>query len=94
MKRMATYVFISLLALVCVTYGVDYGILRFRLARNLSPYGSVSVLVYYAIQEKNGRTEYASPSSEQQACVNSLFSHMGLSPCWYVRRHTEHVIPI
>ena len=94
MKRIATYIFISLLALACATYGVDYGILRYRLTRNLSPYANVSVLVYYAIQEKNGRTEYASASTEQQTCVNTLFPHSGVSPCWYVRRHPERVIRI
>ena len=81
-------------ALVFLAYATDYAVLRYRVARNRSPYGKVNILVYYAIQEKGNRTEYASPSEREQSCVNALFPQMWLAPCWYLRRHKEQVIRI
>lgn len=94
MARIAKYVLAILAAVALLIYGTDYAVLRYRLARNWSPYGTVTILLYYAIQEKNGRTEYASPSEHEQNCVNALFPQMGLAPCWYLRRHKEKIIRI
>ena len=82
-----------LVALFVVLYAGDYGILRIRIARN-SGYDTVTVHQYYAINEKNNRTEYVFGSDQHQPCVNSLFSHQGLQPCWYLRRHPEQQINI
>ena len=94
MRRIAKYTLAVLALLALLSYATDYAVLRVRVARRLSPYGTVTVLLYYAIQEKNGRTEYASPSEQQQPCVNALFPHLGLAPCWYLRRHSEQTIRI
>lgn len=94
MVRIAKYVLAILVLAALTAYGADYLVLRFRVARNWSPYGTVTILLYYAIQEKGGRTEYASPSEQDQACVNALFPQMGLEPCWYLRRHSEKVVRI
>jgi hypothetical protein len=29
-----------------------------------------------------------------QTCVNTLFPHEGLQPCWYLKRHPEQVTNI
>jgi hypothetical protein len=94
MARIAKYAVVVLVLATILAYGADFAVLRLRVARNWSPYGTVTVLLYYAIQEKNGRTEYASPSEQPQTCVNALFPHMNLEPCWYLRRHTERTIRI
>jgi hypothetical protein len=39
------------------------------------------------VQQKDGKTEYEEGDPETQTCVNSLFPHLGYSPCWYLRRH-------
>jgi hypothetical protein len=75
-------------------YAGDYLILRFRVATNRSAFGMVTVRTYYAVHEKNDRTEYVFKDQEDETCVHSLFSHMGYSPCWYLRRHPEQQIVI
>lgn len=79
--------------LICagLIYVGDYVVLRFRVWRNLSPYGSVTVVSYYAIPEKNQKTEYVYASTQPETCVNSWFPHDGYAACWYARRHTERV---
>lgn len=94
MLRILRYALAMATALALLAYGTDYAVLRYRVARNRSPYGKVTILDYYAIQEKGNRTEYASPSEREQTCVNALFPQMGLAPCWYVRRHKEQIIRI
>lgn len=93
MKNIVGIGFLVLVALFVVLYAGDYGILRIRIARN-SGYDTVTVHQYYAITEKNNRTEYVFGSTVNQPCVNSLFSHQGLQPCWYLRRHPEQQIKI
>ena len=77
-----------------VAFSGDYLLFHYRLSRTRDSFGSVTVQEYYAIQEKNSRTEYMFKSSEQQTCTNSLFPHSGFPPCWYARRHTEKAVPI
>lgn len=93
-KKMIGTVVVSVLAAAVVVYVADYAALRYRISRNVSPYGSVTVRQYYAVSEKNQRTEYVCGSTQPQPCVNSLFSHMGMPPCWYLRRHPEQEIRI
>jgi hypothetical protein len=93
MKKVALIVFAVLGTLVVLGYAADYAIFRLRIARN-SAYGRVLVRQYYAIQEKNNRTEYVFGSTQEQTCVNALFGHQGLHPCWYLRRHPEQQVTI
>jgi hypothetical protein len=94
MKRIIFLLVISVCAAALFAFSGDYLLFRFRLSRNRDPFGSVTVQVYYAIQEKNSRTEYMYKSTEQQACAHSLFPHSGFPPCWYAHRHTERAVPI
>ena len=75
-------------------YVADYAVFRLRVARNASAYDSVSVRQYYAIEEKNGRREYVFGSMQDETCVNAVFGHQGLRPCWYLRRHRERQVQI
>lgn len=93
MKKTAGIAVLVLVLLLVLLYGADYGILRVRIARN-SGYDTVTVRQYYAINEKNNRTEYVFGSTQEQPCVNSLFGHEGLQPCWYLRRHSEQQVQI
>jgi len=86
---------LGLIALVLVTYVVDYAQLRYRVWRNTNAFGTVQVEKYYAVHEKNNKTEYMFPHDAQsQDCVHSLFPHMGYSPCWYLNRNREQRIDI
>lgn len=93
MKKVLGIALLSVVLLFVLLYAGDYGILRIRIARN-SGYDTVTVHQYYAINEKNNRTEYVFGSEQDQPCVNSLFGHQGLQPCWYLRRHPEQQIKI
>jgi hypothetical protein len=78
-----------LLILVLLFTGVylcDYLFVRYRIAKNLNPFGVVNMRRYYAIPLKNGKTEFVYQEPEAQVCVQSLFPHFGYSPCWYAKR--------
>ncbi len=81
MKR----VLIIAAVLLSVLYLGDYAVVR--TSRN--PFGVVQIRRYYAIPQKNGRTQFSPADPESRTCVHSLFPHMGCSPCWYVSRHTQ-----
>ena len=80
---------IVLTSLGVLAYAVDYLIFRYRLASNQRPFGSVTVQSYYAVGQKNGKTEYLFDPPQPQTCVHALFSHAGYAPCWYLSRHRE-----
>ena len=75
-------------ALVLVYTG-DYALFRYRSASNRIPYGSVAVRHYYAVQHKDGKTEFLFDPPTAQICVHSVFPHGGHTPCWYLVRHNE-----
>ena len=85
---------VSLIAASALAYAADYLLWRYKSLTGHSPYGTVTVQYYYAIQEKNGKTEYDFQPPQQESCVNSLFPHAGYSPCWYERKHSEKAIRI
>lgn len=70
-------------------FGVDYTVFRVRVATNRNAYGSVTVNHYYAIQQKNGKTQFIFDPPQPQTCVNALFPHAGWLPCWYLSLHPE-----
>lgn len=82
----------ALLALI--TYAGDYLSVRYKIPNGREQFSSIAVQPYYAIHEKNGKTEYDFAQPENQVCVRSLFPHFGYRPCWYVRRHTDKRIDI
>lgn len=93
MKRIVAFAAAALVAMLVLAYAVDYLLLRYRMTRN-SAYGTVTVRQYYAIQEKNQRTEYVNGAPQDEPCVNSLFPHQGITPCWYLRRHPERQVQV
>jgi hypothetical protein len=77
------------LVLVAALYAGDYAVVRLRGA---NAFGSVPVRSYLAVRQKNGKPEYYFLDPQNQACVRSLFPHLGYPPCWYVRRHARQRI--
>ncbi len=78
-----------LASLVVLAYGIDYLVFRYRVASNRRPFGAVTVQSYYAVGQKNGKTEYLFDPPQPQTCVHAMFSHAGYVPCWYLSRHRE-----
>jgi hypothetical protein len=68
---------------LCALYGGDY------FAASHATLGTVKVAPYYAIPQKDGKTEFVFATPESQACVQSILPHLGYNPCWYVNRHKQ-----
>ena len=94
MKRIIFKSLVAGLSIVGLVYVGDYALLRYRIARNWMPYGSVTVQVYYAVPQKTGKMEYDFQSSQPETCVTSLFPHIAHLPCWYARKHTDREIKL
>ena len=77
------------LATGLLTFLVDFGLFRLRVAMNRAPYGAVEVRRSYAVAQKNGKTQFIFEPAGPENCVNALFPHSGMQPCWYMRRHPE-----
>lgn len=93
-KKIALTLMFVLIAVAALSYAVDYLVWRYRLASGHNPYGTLTVQFYYAIQEKNGKTEYDFQPPQRETCTNSLFPHAGYSPCWYELKHKEKAIRV
>lgn len=92
--RFLQRVFIGSLLAFAVLYAGDYLLLRYRIARNQAPFGTVTVRPYYAVPRKDHKIEFMFQDPEDDTCVNSLFPHLGDSPCWYLRRNTDKRIDL
>ena len=78
----------AILALTALYLG-DYAVAKSR------PTGSVQVQPFYAIHQKDGKTEFDySVPPETQTCVASVLPHLGSNPCWYVTKHKTRKIEI
>lgn len=94
MKSVLFRIFGPGVLLVGIVYFGDYLSVRYKIPNGRDPFSSVTIQPYYAIHEKNGRTEYDFAQPQSQVCVRSLFPHFGYSPCWYVNSHTQKRIDI
>lgn len=94
MRRISAVAGLSIVSLLAVLYLADYSAVRYKIAAGRNPFGSVTIRSYYAVQEKNGKTEYIFNNQEGQTCIHSLFPHLGCIPCWYLTRHPEKQITI
>jgi hypothetical protein len=75
-----------------LAYLLDYAVLRIRIATNRTPFATVTVHPYYAVPQKDQKMQFILGDPTDQQCVNSLFPHMGDSPCWYLTKHTDQQI--
>lgn len=88
-KRRLQRAFIIIVLSVSALYACDYLALRFRIATNRNPYGTVRIQPYYAVPQKNGNTEFLFDDPQDVTCVHSLFPHGSDDPCWYLGRKKE-----
>jgi hypothetical protein len=89
LRRLFVGVVVAVLGLAALTYGLDFAVFRARAAMNRNAYGSVTVNHYYAILQKNGKTQLIFDPPQAQTCVHALFPHGGWIPCWYLSRHSD-----
>ena len=79
---------IVVLAVVLLYVG-DYLLLQYRVAKSLNAIGTVQVVNYSAVPEKNNREEFFYGDPDTEECVHALFPHFGDSPCWYTGKTQE-----
>src|SRR5215469_710659 len=89
LRRIFLGALLAVLGSALLAYGVDLAVVRIRIAANRNPYGSVVVSHYYAILQKNGKTQFIFDPPQAETCLNALFPHSGVQPCWYLSRHPE-----
>ncbi len=94
MKKITARVTGAVVLLAALVYAGDYLLVRFKIPKSREPFSSVTVQPYYAIHQKNGKTEFDYAQPQTQVCVQSLFPHFGYAPCWYLKRHTDKRIDI
>jgi hypothetical protein len=88
-RRVVLGTFLLAAGIALLTFGLDFGVFRLRVARNWHPYGSVVVRRTYAVLQKNGKTQFIFDPPTPENCANALFPHSGMQSCWYLRRHPE-----
>lgn len=93
MRPIARATIIFLLSLAAL-YGGDYVSARYRIPGNRQTLGTVQVQTLYATPQKNGRVESWVGNVTPETCLNSLFPHLGYTPCWYLARHPHKTIVI
>ena len=62
--------------------------IRMRFPR-ADPFAQVSVHRYYALHKTREKMSLINTEPVDQTCVSAVFPHLGYTPCWYLRRHTE-----
>jgi len=93
-RRFLGILFLRALLALCLAvasaFVVDAALLRYRASTKHNAFGTVTVHPYYAFPRKDKKTELIFDDPYDQTCANSLFPQMGYSPCWYLRRHSDH----
>ena len=87
MKRMLWLVIQALLAVVVLTYLVDWAALRIKIMHG-NGYGVVQVDQYLSTPLKGNKDEYDYMGSTPEPCAHSLFPH-GAAPCWWLAKHAS-----
>lgn len=87
--KLVKRIILILLLLLALLYAADYAAVRLPFPKSRSPYGTVVVRAYYDVGLKSGKSDLYFLDPQRETCVNSLFPHLGFSPCWYLRKHTH-----
>jgi len=72
-----------------VVYVADYAAVAIPIPKGRAAYSTVIVRPYLDVGLKSGKSDLYFLPPQKQTCVNSLFPHLGYSPCWYLRRNTH-----
>ena len=88
-RRIFLRAVLGVVAVAVFMFLADLGVFRIRVWIHRNPYGSVTVTHYYAVLQKNGKTQFIFDPPQPWTCVNALFPHSGSLPCWYLEKHPE-----
>jgi hypothetical protein len=76
----------ALVAILALVYAGDDLSVRIPIPKSRNPFGTVQIKSYYAIPQKDRKTEFYLGDPVTKTCVHSLFPHLGYSPCWYLEK--------
>ncbi len=76
----------ALVVVLALVYAGDDLAVRIPIPKSRNPFGTVQIKSYYAIPQKDRKTEFYLADPVTLTCVHSLFPHLGYSPCWYLER--------
>jgi len=82
---MVKRIIFGLLITISVAYLGDLAILHLR----GDPTAAVTVHPYTAVPRNDKKEELIFDDPRDETCVNSLFPHQQMPPCWYLRRHPQ-----
>ncbi len=84
---------IGLLAVIAgVVFSLEGLALRLRLPPFTDPVGQIQVHRLYVLKKARNKVDILPAEWEAQDCVRALFPHRGLTPCWWLARHTEQQV--
>jgi len=89
LRRIFRATLLGVVGTAIVAFGLDFGVFEIRVLAKRDAYGSVTVNHYYAVLQKNGKTQFIFDPPQAETCVNALFPHAGAPPCWYLSRHPD-----
>jgi len=89
LKRIIKWVPPGLLGIAGLAYGFDSAALALK--SDPQRYRDIRVDQVYTDTNKWNQVEYSRGDPVTERCVNALFPHAGLRPCWYVARHTMNI---
>lgn len=86
MIRVFRRILLIVVAALAVLYAGDFVLARMGSPKNQE---TVTVQPYYAVPQKDRKTEFIMLDPQDQTCIDSMFPQMGYPPCWYLKRHTQ-----
>ena len=82
----------ALILVLAIVYAADWAWVECKASWLTGAFGAVEVQRYYAVKQKDGKTEFLFDNPAKETCVNSIFPHRGHDPCWYLRRHSRQQV--
>lgn len=89
LRKLFLWTVVLIVGSAILAFTVDFVVFRIRVATNHDAFGSVTVKHYYAVLQKNGKTQFIFEPPQDESCVNAFFPHSDQMPCWYLSRHPE-----
>lgn len=90
--RVAGRTLLATLGLASLSYLIDFGVLRWKFATSRPAFDKVIVRRMFAVPHKDGKEEYLENDPHAESCVNSLYPHSAVPPCWYLKRHQDQKV--
>ncbi len=81
-----------LLALGLFLFSLEEVALRLRVPPFRDSLGQIQVHRLYVLKKARNKVDILPAEWEPQSCVRAVFPHRGLTPCWWLARHTEQQI--